>query len=328
VTLRAGVIGLGVMGKNHARVLSNLDGVHFVGAVDPAFIPGADSLQPKLFATFQELIKEGIDYCVIAAPTSLHQELAFEAIDSGIAVLIEKPLSLDYETSCQIKDRAEKKSVLVGVGHIERFNAGLQQMKLRIQNGELGQVFQISTRRQGPFPGRISDVGVIKDLATHDIDLTSWLADSNYAHLFAQTANKSGRVYEDLVSVVGSLESGIVINHNVNWLSPQKERKVMVTGSKGTFVVDTLHSDLTFYANGTTVVSQPSLAHFSGMTQGDVIKYSFDKPEPLKVEHEQFRDKILNGDGSIVTVAEGCETVRVADAMVKSSQENQVIFLK
>lgn len=316
------------MGRNHARVLSGLEGVDFVGAVDPAYIASSNSFQPKIFSTFQDLIDEGIDYCVIAAPTSLHKELAIEAIDAGIPVLIEKPLALDYETSSLIRNRAEVKGVLVGVGHIERFNAGLQQMKLRIQDGELGQVFQISTLRQGPFPGRIADVGVIKDLATHDIDLTGWLADSNYAHLFAQTANKSGREHEDLVSVVGSLGCGIVFNHNVNWLSPQKERKVMVTGSKGTFVVDTLHSDLTFYANGTTTVTQPSLAHFSGMTQGDVIKYSFDKPEPLKVEHEQFRNKVLRGEGSIVTVSEGCETVRVADAMVKSSQENQVIFLK
>jgi len=170
-------------------------------------------------------------------------------------------------------------------------------------------------------------VGVVKDLATHDVDLTSWIAQSGYESISAQTVSRSGRSHEDMVSVVGKLKSGVVVNHTVNWLSPLKERKVIVTGEKGTFVVDTLRSDLALYANGTSKVSQSSIAHFSGVTQGDITYFSFDKPEPLLVEHSNFRDFLLGKSSNVVTLAEGCETVRVADAIVESGKNQQVVSL-
>lgn len=325
MTLRAGLVGMGAMGANHARILNQLDGVDFVGFFDLSEMP-IDSDYTR-FKVCKELLQSDLDYCVIAAPTYVHKEIAMEAMSFGLSILIEKPLTPNYQDACALRDLSVEKKVTVAVGHIERYNAAIQQLKLKLDQGELGQIYQISTQRQGPFPMRISDVGVVKDLATHDIDLTSWITASSYKSVFAQTAHKSGRDHEDLVSIIGKLNCGIIVNHNINWLSPMKERKVMVTGEKGTYVVDILRSDLTFFANGTSLVSQPAIAHFSGMTQGDVIRYSFDKPEPLLVEHINFRDNLLNLEARIVTVSEGCETVRVADAVLESSKSNRIINL-
>ena len=118
------------------------------------------------------------------------------------------------------------------VGHIERYNPALQSLRERMANGDLGDIYQIATRRQGPFPARIADVGVVKDLATHDIDLTAWLAQSEYVSVAAQVALRSGRPHEDMVAATGKLANGTITNHLVNWLSPMKERVTVVTGEK------------------------------------------------------------------------------------------------
>ncbi len=134
---------------------------------------------------------------------------------------------------------------------------------------------------------------MVKDLATHDIDLTAWVARAPYTSVAAHVAFRSGRQHEDLVAFVGELEGGVIATHLVNWLSPLKERSTVVTGELGTLVADTLTADLTYYANGTTENTWESLAGFRGMTEGDVVRYALGKREPLLVEHEAFRDAIL-----------------------------------
>ena len=100
-----------------------------------------------------------------------------------------------------------------------------------------------------------------------------------------------------------------------------------MTGEKGAFVVDTLNSDLTFYENGIHEVSQDAYLLFKGVSQGNVTTFAFEKPEPLLVEHQQFRDKLLGKEADIVSLAEGVETVRIADAILESSEKNQRIIL-
>jgi predicted dehydrogenase len=143
----------------------------------------------------------------------------------------------------------------------------------------------------------------------------------------AQTGNKSGRVHEDLVSINGLLQNGVIVNILVNWLSPIKERSLVVTGEKGAFVVSTLNSDLVFYENGSHIVSQDAHLHFKGVTQGRVISYAFEKPEPLLVEHRNFRDAVLGKTSQIVTLEDAIETIRVADAVILSSKEKVSIRL-
>jgi predicted dehydrogenase len=167
----------------------------------------------------------------------------------------------------------------------------------------------------------------VKDLATHDIDLAMWLSESQFSSLNAETIHRSDREHEDLVSINGKLKNDVVVNFQVNWLSPLKERSLVVTGERGAFVVDTLNSDLTFYENGSHNVSQEPYLHFKGLKQGNVTTFAFDKPEPLRAEHENFRDRLLGKESDVATLKEGIETVRVADAVIQSSKSGRSVSL-
>ena len=315
------------MGANHVRILANLEGVELVGVADSAGINFELPPGVKLVKTVEELVAIGIDYCVISAPTASHEEIALQIIDAGIHILVEKPLAHTYESAINIKTAALARNVIGGVGHIERYNSALQQARERVLSGELGAIYQIATRRQGPFPARIADVGVVKDLATHDIDLTSWITQKEYLQVSAHSAYKSGRQHEDLITVSGLLQDSIVVNHVVNWLSPLKERKIIITGERGTYVADTLRADLTFYENGRIDISQTEMARFRGVTQGDVHILSFEKPEPLMLEHSNFRDAVLGKKHQIVSLEQGAKTVKIADAILESAKNMDTVKL-
>jgi UDP-N-acetylglucosamine 3-dehydrogenase len=325
--LRAALVGLGMMGQNHARVLSSLEGVDLVAVADPQGDIRGALPNTEILTSIDEVIAKKVDYCIVAAPTAFHEEISLKLIEAGIHILIEKPISHTFDSAQRISSAAAKRGVVGAVGHIERFNAAFQQARSRIQDGALGEIYQISTRRLGPFPARIADVGVVMDLATHDIDLTSWITNLEYKYLSAQAATRSGREHEDLVAIVAGLQNGIVVNHLVNWLSPLKERTTVITGEKGTFVVDTLTSDLTYYENGRIQMSQEQLAYFKGVSQGDVRTFAFEKPEALKTEHQNFRDAVLGLDSAVVTLESGCRTVQVAEAVIASFKSQSQVSL-
>jgi predicted dehydrogenase len=133
-----------------------------------------------------------------------------------------------------------------------------------------------------------------------------------------------------MVAAIGKLENGIITNHLVNWLTPFKERLTIVTGERGALVADTLTADLTFYANASVDTQWDSVAAFRGVSEGDVIRYAFSKPEPLRTEHEAFRDAVLGLPGAIeriVTMEQGLATVAVASAMIESAKNGSVISL-
>jgi predicted dehydrogenase len=317
--LRAGLIGLGMMGQHHARVLSSIDGVELVAVADPAGDPHGAVGGHEVLGTVEDIIAVGVDYCMVAVPTIYHEKIGLTLAEAGVHALIEKPLAPDVESATTLADAFESRGLVGAVGHIERYNPALQQARRRLEEGELGAVHQIVTRRQGPFPARIADVGVVKDLATHDIDLTSWVAQQPYASVSAQVAHRSGREHEDLVAIVGQLADGTVTSHLVNWLSPFKERVTIITGEKGAFVADTLTADLTFHANGTVATAWGSIATFRGVSEGDMVRYAISKPEPLRVEHEAFRDAVLGRPSDIVTMRQGLATVAVAEAALRSA---------
>ena len=325
--LRAGLIGLGSMGRHHARLLASLDGVDLVAVADPAGDPHGAAHGVPVLTSLDALIAKGLDYCVVAVPTALHEEVGLRLAEAGVHVLIEKPVAADQASATRLVQRFEAAGLVGAVGHIERYNPALQQLKSRLEAGELGDIYQLATRRQGPFPVRIADVGVVKDLATHDIDLTAFVSGQQFRSVSARIAHKSGREHEDLVAIAGQLTDGLVTNHLVNWLSPMKERLTVVTGDRGTFVADTLTADLTFYANGTVTNEWSDLAHFRGMTEGNVTRYAFSKAEPLRTEHEQFRDAVRGQAADIVTLRDGLAAVRVAEAVLESAKTGQTVDL-
>jgi UDP-N-acetylglucosamine 3-dehydrogenase len=320
VTLRAGLVGLGMMGRHHARVLRQLEGVELVAVADPGGDPHGVADGLPLLGSAEEVVAAGVDMAVVAVPTALHEDVALAFADAGVHVLVEKPLAPTAEEARRIAEAFESRGLVGCVGHIERFNPALQQMRSRLENGDLGEVYQIATRRQGPFPSRIADVGVIKDLATHDIDLTSWVTQRDYVTVSAQVAHRSGREHEDLVAAVGLLEGGTVASHLVNWLSPFKERVTVVTGERGAFVADTLTADLTYHANASVPSEWESLASFRGVSEGDVVRFAFPKREPLLAEHEAFRDSVLGKETHAVAMGQGLRTVEVAEEMLASTE--------
>jgi predicted dehydrogenase len=323
--LRAGLIGLGMMGRHHARVLASLPGVDFVGVCDPAGDANNLAQGRTVVATVAELVAMKIDYAMVAVPTIYHLEIGKELAAAGVHALIEKPLSHDTKTSEELTSAFSKAGLVGAVGHIERYNPALQEARRRLE--QLGSLYQVVTRRQGPFPSRIADVGVVKDLATHDIDLTAWVTGQPFIQVSAQTAFRTGREHEDLVAIVGKLADGTVTNHLVNWLSPLKERVTILTGEKGAFVADTLTADLTFYANGTVTSEWEELKQFRGVSEGDVVRYAIAKHEPLRMEHENFRDAVLGKPADIVTMQQGLRTVVVAEAIIESSKTSTTVTI-
>ncbi|WP_405063631.1 Gfo/Idh/MocA family oxidoreductase [Kribbella sp. NBC_01505] len=323
--LKAGLIGLGMMGRHHARVLASLDGVDLVAVADPGGDKFGVAGGRPVHSTIEQLIAEGIDYCMVAVPTQYHAEIAKALAEAGVHAMIEKPLAGSSAEATEIAKAFETAGLVGAVGHIERYNPALQALRFRLEAGDLGDIYQITTRRQGPFPARIADVGVVLDLATHDIDLTAWVTQSPFVTVAAQSAHKSGRDYEDLIAVTGKLADGTVTSHLVNWLSPMKERLTVVTGEKGAFIADTLTADLTFHANGTVATAWDDVAHFRGVSEGDMIRYAISKPEPLRTEHEAFRDAVLGKDADIVTLQQGLTTVAVAEAVIQSAAEDRTI---
>jgi UDP-N-acetylglucosamine 3-dehydrogenase len=322
--LRAGLIGLGAMGRNHARVLSQLDGVELVAVMDPA--PGsAAPYGVPVVPDVDHLLELRLDYAVIACPTALHEEIGLRLAEADVHALIEKPLAPSVAAAQRLVDAFESKGLVGAVGHIERYNPSLQSLRIRLEAGELGDMYQVVTRRQGPFPGRIADVGVVMDLATHDIDLTAWVTGREYVDVAARTVSRSGRPHEDMVSAVATLTSGLMANHLVNWLSPFKERSTVITGERGCFVADTLTADLTFYANGAVDTEWEALRAFRGVAEGDMIRYAIPKREPLLVEHERFRDAVEGKESDIVTLRQGMRTVQVAAAVLESATQGRTV---
>jgi predicted dehydrogenase len=317
--LRVGVIGLGMMGRNHVRVAGQLDGVELVGIADPMGDRFGVAGTTPVFDSPEALLEIGIDMAIVAAPTGDHERLGLLLADAGVHTMIEKPLATTTEAAIAVRDAFEAKGLVGCVGHIERYNPALQQLKARLAAGQAGDIFQIATRRIGPFPARIQDVGVVKDLATHDLDLTAWIAGSPYASVDARTAHKTGREHEDLVAITGQLEDGTVTNHLVNWLSPTKERLTMVTGTLGAFIADTLSGDLTWFANADVPTEWTTMSVLRGVAEGDMIRYAYPKREPLVVEHEVFRDAVLGKSAEVVTMAQGVRVVSVAEQVLASA---------
>lgn len=323
--MRAGLIGLGMMGRHHARVIGSLPGVDLVAVADPGGdVHGVAGGRP-VEADIEALIAHGLDYCAVAVPTALHGEVGMALAAAGVHAIIEKPLAQDTPAAQQLADAFESAGLVGAVGHIERYNPALQQARARIEAGELGEVYQVTTRRQGPFPARIADVGVVKDLGTHDIDLTAWVTQQEFTSVSARTAHRSGRAHEDMVAIVGLLSNGTITNHLVNWLSPFKERITIITGSRGSFIADTLSADLTYHANGQIEQAWEAISKFRGVSEGDMIRYAIAKPEPLRTEHEQFRDAVLGLDADIVTMTQGLRTVRVAEACLESAETSSTV---
>jgi UDP-N-acetylglucosamine 3-dehydrogenase len=325
--LRGAVLGLGMIGRHHARLLQSMPGVHFAGAVDPAGDRFGAAPGGPLFATVDELLEDAKpDFAVVAVPTQAHVAAVRALAGAGVHVLVEKPLAATADQARELIDVVTRAGVHAAVGHVERSNPALMQLRERI--ADLGSVFLVRTERVGPFPDRVRDVGVVMDLATHDLDLVRWLGGAPVAQVAAQTQHRIRAEHEDLVLVTGRLANDVAFNCVVDWVSPTKVRRTRVLGERGMLEADTLTADLTLYRNGQVTSSWLAAQALKGVSEGDATRYALERREPLLLELEAFCELLGgNADAPVVTLQEGLETVIVADAVLRSAQTGETVHL-
>ncbi|MCA9940248.1 MAG: Gfo/Idh/MocA family oxidoreductase, partial [Anaerolineales bacterium] len=222
MSLKAAVIGVGAMGRNHARVYADLPGVTLVGVADVDAAQAqaiAERYNTHAFADYRRLLdKQQPDIVSIATPTVDHLPMALEVIARGIHLLIEKPIAYNVAEGEQIIAAAQAAQVTLAVGHIERFNPAVIALKQQLAANTLGRVFQIDARRQGPFPARVKDVGVVIDLAVHDLDVIRYVSGAEVVRIFAETERQIHSEHEDLLTCLLRLSNGAVGTLAVNWL--------------------------------------------------------------------------------------------------------------
>ena len=328
--IKVAVIGVGSMGRNHARVYSELPEAELVAVADAdgqVANKVASQFGVKAYADYQQMLEVECPQAVsIAVPTALHEEVATAALKAGAHVLVEKPIAAMLEEGQRLIELAKRISRQLMVGHIVRFNPAMQALKQKLEDGELGRIFQIFCRRAGPFPARIRDVGVVIDLAPHDVDVMRFLTGLDPIRVFAETERRIHTEYEDLLwgmlrfpdSVVGSLE--------INWLTPTKIREVLVLGERGLFRVDDLTQDLYFYENAQAYGNMwPALQTLKGVSEGSMTRYALQRYEPLKAELQAFLRAVKEGAAVPVSGEDGLAALKIALALVESGKKHQVV---
>ena len=328
--MKVAVIGIGSMGYNHLRVYSEMGDVEVVGASDlnrERLQLAEDRFSVKTYTNYEDLFeKEKPEAVSITVPTSEHEKVATFALEKGAHVLVEKPIAATVEEGKQLIALATKLDRQLMVGHIIRFNPAMQSLKARLENGDLGKIFQIFCRRAGPFPARIRDVGVVVDLAPHDVDIMRFLIGMNPIRVFAETEQKIHTDHEDLLFGLLRFPEGITGALEINWLTPTKMRETLVLGEKGLFRVDDLMQDLFFYENTQAIgeLWSPFRA-IRGVSEGSMTRFPIKRQEPLKAELEAFINAIQEGHKMPVTGQDGLEALRLSLALVESGKTHRVI---
>jgi predicted dehydrogenase len=325
---RVSVIGLGAMGRNHVRLLSELPGAELVAVCDQdaaAVDAGSRTYGVKGFRSWRDMLETGgIDAAVVAVPTRGHLEVAQGALARGIHVLVEKPIATNLAEGRALVDAAKVSGKLLAVGHVERFNPAVRELQRRMEAGDVGRVFQVQARRQGPFPARIRDVGVVIDLATHDLDVTRTILGHEVDRLYAETEQRIHTDHEDMLNALLRFENGVTCVLQVNWLTPTKIRELTVLGEGGLLYANYLTQELTHFKNA-DAISGVGARQLEGVSEGDVVHHRVAKDEPLKLELQSFL-KAVRGEGQIeVDGEDGLRALHLAQALVMSSREGRMI---
>jgi UDP-N-acetylglucosamine 3-dehydrogenase len=297
--LKTVVVGLGSMGKNHVRVLSLLPEIELVGLVDGDGDAAAElgkQYQCPHYASTDELPSSDIDYAVVAVPNRAHKQVTIDMLSRGAHVLVEKPIAPTIADAEAMIVKASDVDRLLMVGHVERFNPAV----LAAIKG-LGQdtAISVSIARVGPFPPRMSDVGVVIDLAVHDIDIIRTIAKSEITSVSAElTSVKATR--EDTALMQFRTENGVLASINTNWITPFKLRQLQIATANKFIVADLITRQVSEYsdykADGSYVIRQMAVS----------------QKEPLMAQHEASIAAIRSGASGYVSGADGLRNLEVA----------------
>jgi UDP-N-acetylglucosamine 3-dehydrogenase len=327
---RAGVIGVGAMGRHHARVYSEMDETELVAVADvdrERAEAMARRYRVRTYTDYREMLaQERLDLVSLATPTQFHLAMALDLIEAGVHLLVEKPIASTVQEGQAIIEAAARRGVKLTVGHIERFNPAVIELRRRLERGELGRLFTIHARRMGPFPARVRDVGVVIDLATHDLDVMSWLIGQPVERVHAETARRIHTAHEDLLSGLLRFADGTIGVLEVNWLTPTKVRELSVTGERGMFLVNYLTQDLYFYENIRADGQWETLGILTGVGEGNMVRLRIERREPLREELVSFVEAIRSDSEPLVSGADGLAAVALAQTLVEAGRTSAFVY--
>jgi UDP-N-acetylglucosamine 3-dehydrogenase len=293
-TMRVAIIGLGSMGRNHLRVLSSINNVEVaaVSDVDP------QRLVAGPWAThtdYRNLRLDVIDYVVVATPTPTHLEICRHFLEHGVPLLVEKPAASTSSEVAQLIAVRNANEANVAVGMIERFNGVAQEAKRLVGTGSMGRLLKISTRRVGPPPGREMGVGVLKDLAVHDLDLILWMTGLQINDLQMRSISDVVSCHDDLALIVGQLDGGVLTTTEVSWLSPIKRREIELLFSNGSAVLDLISGEVAIAELAEGAIEWDVVREFVGSGRSNKRVFSVKNVEPLVREHQAVLNAVRTG---------------------------------
>jgi len=310
--LKIGVVGVGFWGSNHVRVLRELESAE-VKAVCDIDLEKAKYVAkkfgvPNYYQNLDDMLnKEELDAVTVCTPSVSHAEIAVRILESGLNVFVEKPLASNPDGCLKIIDAAKSNNRFVMTGFIERFNPAVSKAIELLRAGEIGEVIMSHGRRIGWWPLRIGDVGVVKDTAIHDIDLTRYIFGQEPAGVYARGGSLRHR-FEDHVQAIMTFEDELRVAFiEANWLTPRKKREMLITGNEG-------------------VISIQFLTQVISLEKADVVIEPILKwKEPLRIELSHFIESLLSRKRPLVDAIDGTKAVIIAESILESMKKNRPI---
>lgn len=332
--IRIGVVGVGYWGSKHVRVLRSTAGVASVVGIDVRFagIDGGNQHVDRDLVGYAdvEAALPHLDALVIATPPSSHAELGMQAIAAGKHALVEKPLAMTTAEARLLVEAAENAGVVLMPGHTLEHNAAVHKLRDLIRGRELGQLYYLDFARLnlGLYQ---PDVGVIMDLAPHDISIANFVLGSKPTAVTAYGSRHVHDKYEDIAHLVlDYAEISVQAYIHVSWLSPQKVRRVTAVGSKQMAVYDDLDADERIRVYDKAALrpeeSDGPLSkvayHFGG-----VVSPFVPFPEPLAVQNQHFVDCIASGSAPATDGDSGLTVVQVLECAEISLAQGRTVAL-
>ena len=320
-----GVMGTGVMGRNHARVAANAGLLRAVCDIDEkAAGEIGECYKVKAYTDPEEFFSAAdIDAVIIATPTNTHYPMGKFALGAGKHLLLEKPMCSTVDEAKRLIELSERKNLVLSVGLIERHNPVVSFTRNLLDGGSLGQIISISARRVSQYPARIRDVGVIMDLGIHDIDALRYLTGDEVKKVFTLAGRTKHERFEDHADIMLKFSSGISGHIETNWLTPMRVRKVYITCSKGFMVMDYIAQSVEISTSSYIDGDLSNLYQMATQYKKETVVVKHD--EPLKRELNDFVQAIETGRTPFVTAEDGMRSLEIAQACLKSFNEGTAV---